>query len=80
MAQVSTRIGLGRATPAMVAVTVLNLVLAALAFRAGLPGLVVALLVVAAAVSLGFAFVHPDRVVALDEDDDPSRKVGDRAE
>ncbi|MEB2313971.1 MAG: hypothetical protein OZ921_14880 [Sorangiineae bacterium] len=80
MARVSTRFGIGRSTPAMLGISALNLLVAALAWAGAAPGLLIAVLLGAAGLGLLFAFVHADRVVELDDDDEPSRRVGDPAD
>jgi hypothetical protein len=79
MARVSTRVGWGRGSAGSLAWAAFNMLLAVglwLGDYQG-PSLVVLGFV---AVLIFFAFVHPGRVLELDEDDDPRRKVGDLAD
>lgn len=80
MAQVSARIGIGRTTPALLGFSALDLLVTALAWWGGVPGFVIAVLLASCGLGLFFAFVHADRVIALDDDDDPARRVGDQAD
>lgn len=76
MARVSHRIGWGRSSAVAFAVTAFNVLLAAGLYSAGYP--VVALIAIGfAAMSTLFGLIHPHRILELDEDDDPRRRVGD---
>lgn len=80
MARVSIRVGVGRSTPWALAGAVLAGAVAAVVWHAALPGFLALVCLGFAALAVFFAFVHPHSVVALDEDDDPSRRVGDRVD
>ena len=79
MATVTYRVGWGRGSRA-------GLALSAVFFLASVPlyltdrPILSLWLVGFGALPLGFALVHPHRVVTLDDDDDPSRRVGDMAD
>ena len=76
MARVSTRIGWGRGTWRGLALAAFNVLLAVVLWQSGYWGLSL-LLLTFAALSTFFAFVHPHRVLELDDDDGTYRKVGD---
>jgi hypothetical protein len=76
MATVSSRIGWGKSSAGCLALAAFNLLLAVLLYLNDYRG-VSMMLVGVAVLSAYFAFVHPHRVLELDEDDDPRRKVGD---
>jgi Tfp pilus assembly protein PilO len=54
-----------------------NLTLEGVAWFAQVSRLFVALLLAGTVLGLCFAFVHPDHIIALDDDDDQTRRVGD---
>jgi hypothetical protein len=76
MARVSVRIGWGKSSRTLSGVALINLALGLLLQREGYFGLGI-LLGAFATLSLFFALVHPHRVLELDDDDPPDRKVGD---
>lgn len=76
MARVSTRVGWGRGSGTGFAMAALNGLLALVLFLNDEPRLGFVLLGFVALATF-FALVHPHRIIALDDDDDPSRKVGD---
>jgi hypothetical protein len=76
MATVSTRIGWGKSSAGSLALAGFNAVLAGTLYFNDYRA--TSLVFIAMAVlAASFAFVHPHRILELDEDDDPRRRVGD---
>jgi hypothetical protein len=79
MARVSARFGWGRFSPVGFALGAFFVALAAGLYVGEYPGLALMMLGFAALTTF-FALVHPDTVLATDDDDDPRLKVGDRVD
>jgi hypothetical protein len=76
MARVSVRIGWGKKSLTLSILTAVHFAMGVFLGRAGFPELRY-VLGASAALCFFFAIVHPHRVLELDDDDPPDRKVGD---